>query len=520
LTFASTRAKQKPSLDENSFQQLLAAAYVVQQHNETLRRKSPQPHIEPKFAEVAEIQALIQAGGLDLNAAAPLVADRLLKLTGASAVNVSVVSAGYLDCIAESGVHVALPGGSLASHSLVATERLKNGKTFESSDAQADIRLDVSLCAGLGIGSFIAAPIQAFGEIKGLVEARWERANGFTKTDIQACRLMAEVVSGVLERGTDPEGADVEESPQIESVTSPSQPSVEEPKGTASEPTTLSPELAVAEQVSAAVGSAIRPAMPPDAGAEPAETLAEQCRVCGRPFQSDEVFCGHCSMPRVAASTSGDGMQSKWASLWYMQQAQETLQPEEVRPVVKTAGPPRQVISRITETRDPALKASPATSSLLETRAVGPFSQSPETEFEPFEDLNSPSSAQWSVEDSDPLRRASKAVLRVRRSGGILILGAIVLVLAVLLATAWPGPPGSQLTWFESLLVRAGLAELPARSPAYPGRSDVQVWVDVHTALYYCPGSNLYGKTPGGRLTTQRDAQQDNFEPASRLACQ
>src|SRR5262249_49326000 len=56
--------------------------------------------------------------------------------------------------------------------------------------------------------------------------------------------------------------------------------------------------------------------------AEASSDLAAHCRVCGRPFSSDETFCGHCSMPRVSASANGEGLQSKWASMWFMQQAQ------------------------------------------------------------------------------------------------------------------------------------------------------------------------------------------------------
>jgi hypothetical protein len=41
----------------------------------------------------------------------------------------------------------------------------------------------------------------------------------------------------------------------------------------------------------------------------------------------------------------------------------------------------------------------------------------------------------------------------------------------------------------------------------------------VHTALYYCPGSDLYGKTTGGKMASQRDAQQDQFQPALRKSC-
>jgi len=75
-----------------------------------------------------------------------------------------------------------------------------------------------------------------------------------------------------------------------------------------------------------------------------------------------------------------------------------------------------------------------------------------------------------------------------------------------------------KLTLFEQLLVNVGLAEAPT-VPVYNGNPNVSVWVDLHTALYYCPGADLYGKTPDGKFTSQRDAQMDHFEPAARKNC-
>lgn len=101
-------------------------------------------------------------------------------------------------------------------------------------------------------------------------------------------------------------------------------------------------------------------------------------------------------------------------------------------------------------------------------------------------------------------------------------------IAAVLLLVAFAAPDSSQriaqaspvpaLTLFERAMVGLGLAEAPA-TPTVTGNPNAQVWVDVHTALYYCSGSDLYGKTPGGKLTTQRDAQLDQFEPAARKNC-
>jgi hypothetical protein len=79
-------------------------------------------------------------------------------------------------------------------------------------------------------------------------------------------------------------------------------------------------------------------------------------------------------------------------------------------------------------------------------------------------------------------------------------------------------PPPPKLGFFDQLLVSLGLAEAPP-PPSYSGNPNVPVWVDVHTALYYCPGSELYGKTSQGKIASQRDAQMDQFEPASRKVC-
>jgi hypothetical protein len=81
-----------------------------------------------------------------------------------------------------------------------------------------------------------------------------------------------------------------------------------------------------------------------------------------------------------------------------------------------------------------------------------------------------------------------------------------------------PPAPDADLSAFDKLLIGLGLAE-PPETPEYKGNPDTQVWVDLHTALYYCPGSDLYGKTPKGKLSSQRDAQLDQFEPANRKAC-
>lgn len=122
--------------------------------------------------------------------------------------------------------------------------------------------------------------------------------------------------------------------------------------------------------------------------------------------------------------------------------------------------------------------------------------------------------------------RAAKKNWISKHRGDFSLTISLVLLLLALAAPDLP-PPVTQanasvvpsLTLLERVMVVLGLAETPT-TPTQTGNPSAQVWVDVHTALYYCSGSELYGKTPGGKLTTQRDAQLDQFEPAARKSCE
>jgi ribosomal protein L40E len=112
-----------------------------------------------------------------------------------------------------------------------------------------------------------------------------------------------------------------------------------------------------------------------------------------------------------------------------------------------------------------------------------------------------------------------RVTLRFHRAD--LYLGAAVFVAA--LALLWPAassPRRTALGPWERALVTLGLAEVPEPATHLQGDPAIEVWVDPHTALYYCPGEEPYGKTADGRLSSQHDAQMDRFEPASRSACE
>jgi putative methionine-R-sulfoxide reductase with GAF domain len=135
-------------------------------------------------------------------------------------------------------------------------------------------------------------------------------------------------------------------------------------------------------------------------------------------------------------------------------------------------------------------------------------------------------------------RRWTLARLWNTRRGDIYLAIAVLLVAGVIRWTLWSNHSVSatasptagaadhhkasadaDLSWFERMLISLGLAE-PPPPPENKGNPETQVWVDLQTALYYCPGTDLYGKTAKGKFTSQHEAQLDQFEPAYRKSCE
>jgi hypothetical protein len=96
---------------------------------------------------------------------------------------------------------------------------------------------------------------------------------------------------------------------------------------------------------------------------------------------------------------------------------------------------------------------------------------------------------------------------------------AVVLVVAALMLPGVNSPRRAALNPMERALVALGIAEAPVPAVRLRGDPGLNVWVDPHTALYYCPGAEQYGKTVDGRFSSQHDAQMDRFQAAGRRPC-
>ena len=245
---------------------------------------------------------------------AALVAACVRRLTNADGVSVSLIVDGYLKPAAYAGAALKVPGGSLASNSLVATERLRNGNPFLSANACSDIRLNPAQCVTLKIGSLLALPITVKNDVAGLIELRWIKAEAFRDGDERICQLLVDLMGEVLDSEAPQADAQVVVPVLADALPAVAAKTVAPGHRAPSRPTQS--RLTEEKEVDIVFSAAAE-----DESVQPDETI---CRVCGKPLKSDLNFCGNCGM---LATAPAENLQSKWASMWFMQQAQKAVEP-------------------------------------------------------------------------------------------------------------------------------------------------------------------------------------------------
>jgi hypothetical protein len=318
---------------------------------------------------------------------------------------------------------------------------------------------------------------------------------------------------------------------------------------------------------------------PPEPESSPAPAAAGVCPECGAAEPAQGSLCENCGPDHLRP---GERLQRNWASMWLLSQEQG-LWPErsaDASETVRTAVSPlasgslafpvaeevaeephaRQTTGTIHDraNAESALSKSIVGKSALDPptlsrpalgKAAGENNRITEANEDlPNEDLAiavpDPATQTFQLSGSDDslvveatsletpdattdeatsslLRRLAdlRVVLRFHRAD--VYLGAAVFV--AVFALMWPAatsPRRPALGTWDRALIALGIAEPPVPVVHLQGDPSIEVWIDPHSALYYCPGEEQYGKAAGGRLTSQREAQMDRFEPASRSACE
>ena len=206
MTQQLINSPRKQLLDEASFQQLLAAAYVLQQHSESF-------HSPEILSEFIRMQRLIRSGRYGLVENAKLIADHVQRFTGASGVAIGIATNDEVIYLAANGTAAREIGLRVPSDSSLSSYCLRTGLTLQSQRTEDEPRMLFAVCNKAGVRSFIGVPVTYENSVVGVLEARFKVPNAFREEDVQTCELMAVLVKEIIAQAGQPR---IASAPQLD----------------------------------------------------------------------------------------------------------------------------------------------------------------------------------------------------------------------------------------------------------------------------------------------------------------
>jgi GAF domain-containing protein len=519
------------------------------------------------LGQIVETQHQIQVRQLGLDPALSEIVKRIVEITRAAGASIGILEARNLRYRAAAG-GMALPVGSeVLLEKALCSASLRVGDVIRCADVNPEFLIDAAECQRRGIQSLICVPVYHDGQTAGGLEVYYATTHAFSEPDVHTCQLMAGLVTEALARNqelTSKSSLAAERAVMLEALEK------------------LKPNLAALVDSTAAKVSAA-PAVAAAAVAPATQTVfcrkcghelvAEEqfCGECGTPRRGEyeppsmqSKVASMLSMQESAKkNVNGSGTNGSSAILdasgnvsaphspRTLADSAESEFPELFRLAdpnthtsEETPDHSYEVLAKLgeeTPTADLTLQAEieNAEPENAEAEAEGDAAAETALVKQPSTPWNSAAAAREFLERLAGRKPTTQSgalarFLRARRGDVYLALAVLLAAIAIrwgiwsnhsVSATGNPAAAAAShrrsdadLPFFDRVLIKLGLADAPD-APEDKGNPDIQVWIDLHTALYYCPGSDLYGKTPKGKFATQRDAQLDNFEPANRKAC-
>jgi len=528
------------------------------------------------LAQIVETQDQIRLRHLAFESAMSLVAERVTEIAKAGGAAIAYLDGKKVRYRGAAGLMTLPVGTEVPMEKALCAACLRTGQVIRCADVNPEFLVDADECRRRGIQAMIAVPVYHDGGIAAGLELYYANTQAFTEQDVHTCQLMAGLITEALAREDE-----LSSKKSLASERALMLETLEKLKpGLAALVDMPASKGAAAKSAGLATGSSASTFACRKCGHE---LMGEEmfCGKCGSPrsgdyeppsMQSKVASLWHMQealkksateappngdltrqeLPPISAPTGPE----KPLADSIEEEMPEFFAPPELR-VGKMPQPP--LFTEELDNEPGADAGKPEIAIPLEVvKEVSKKEVSKEREEEEKheeQEIDPPvetalvkpvpsanwSSAQMAREFLEQLKGVQRPGALARfwnsRRGDIYLAIAVVLVAGVIRWGIWSShsvsatgsptaaaaahrkpAPDADLSMFDRMLISLGLAEAPP-TPESKGNPDTQVWVDLHTALYYCPGADLYGKTPKGKLTTQRDAQLDQFEPAYRKAC-
>ena len=176
----------RPNLDRESFQQLLADAFSVQESR--VDRQA--------LSAVVEVERLIASGQLRADEVMHKIVDRAREVAGATGVAVGVLDGNQLVYRAGSGAASAYIGRRFAASLIVSPDARREVLRVENADT--DTRIEAAICRQFGAKSLLILPIYNERAVVGVLEVLFAEPHGFEDCETRAYRLMVGLIEEAM----------------------------------------------------------------------------------------------------------------------------------------------------------------------------------------------------------------------------------------------------------------------------------------------------------------------------------
>ena len=182
-------------LDPESFQNLLADAYVVQESVIDTR----------SLSAVLELQGLMAESELDVDRAMPLMAERARNVAQATGVAIAILQGDQLVYRAGSGSSAGYVGRRVTAILSVSRQTKSKAEILRVENAQRDGRIEAAICRQFGAESLLILPVYDNRNLVGVLEVIFSDAHSFQEQEVRTYRLMADLLGEVIGRAAQPQ---------------------------------------------------------------------------------------------------------------------------------------------------------------------------------------------------------------------------------------------------------------------------------------------------------------------------
>ncbi len=180
--------KTHSSFDRETFQQMLANAYAVQESRINTQ----------SLSDIMQVQRSVANGKLDLEGAMRHIVESARNVASAAGAAIALFDGDHLTYRAGSGNGAGCIGLRVTASLTVSAQPRSPREILRVENAQTDKRIEADICRQFGANSLLMMPIYLAGMVAGVLDVRFREAHTFQDGEVRTYRLMAEQIEAAL----------------------------------------------------------------------------------------------------------------------------------------------------------------------------------------------------------------------------------------------------------------------------------------------------------------------------------